>query len=367
MEIYNQQSMAFISLLKKMARQLIIQEMGLMMGRERVHFQGYTYSLKFVVFEGQSQLGFFNHQLYVIGINSELMHMGESEFVLDVLRHELAHFYTHLLYGQVQSHGEAFRSVCDRLGWAHAAKAQVAWPSIPAHNTSGEKIVQKVQKLLQLATSSNQHESQLAMARANELMIRYNLESISEEKSENFECYVLKIFECKRKNAKAQVIYDIVEKFFVTPVFSHGTDLCYLEVVGERANVLLAQYIAQFLKREVDLLWWSAKKSNPTLKGTAAKNSFFRGIALGYVEKLEQLQVKSITKTQFGLIKMKNAQLVDMAYGSRLRSSVATRALAQHREALGLGKKAGMAMNIQRPIEHQERRGQRRLLSWQIS
>jgi hypothetical protein len=86
-----------------------------------------------------------------------------------------------------------------------------------------------------------------------------------------------------KKNALMTAIYEILTHFLVKPVLFYGRAEVRLEAAGTRAQIELAQYVADFLKLELERLW---KQQN--LRGLRAKNSFYTGVARGYSEKLTQ-------------------------------------------------------------------------------
>ena len=60
----------------------------------------------------------------------------------------------------------------------------------------------------------------------------------------------------------------------------------YLELIGERNNVLCAEYIAHFLDKSFEKLY-AKEKMKRTVSGTRAKNSFMLGIADGFIGKIK--------------------------------------------------------------------------------
>ena len=69
-----------------------------------------------------------------------------------------------------------------------------------------------------------------------------------------------------------------------------ATKLDRIEVTGSRTNVELADYVANFLDQELERLFSVYQKEHSDLKGQRAKNSFFKGMAEGYVEKIKKTQ-----------------------------------------------------------------------------
>ena len=116
------------------------------------------------------------------------------------------------------------------------------------------------------------------------------------------ETVVLRVLEKKRSSAKLQAIADILRTFFVYPIFNHGKGILYLEIIGDRVNVEVAEYVAHFLDNQFEILWKEGRKKDPHLKGAASKNSFFRGLAKGY-QKKEAPQIKGLIRIEKQLLK----------------------------------------------------------------
>lgn len=276
MEIfYSNTILTFLKKVRKLAKTILIEEMGLQVGRSRLYYKTSSYPLNFVVFDHPSRLGYFTSSHYEIGIN-KLFLLDNEEEIKNLLRHELAHYMTYLEYGEhVPSHGKEFRSICKRYGWP----TEIARAQIPIEKAvKNHRIAEKVRKLLSLAESHHTKEAKSATLKAKELLLKYNLSSLEVEE----EMVVKRIFEQKRSSAKLQAIAEILRTFFVYPIFNHGEKTLYLEIIGERVNVEVAEYVAHFLGAHFEELW---KTRESPLKGLAAKNAFFRGIAKGFLSK----------------------------------------------------------------------------------
>jgi len=173
-----------------------------------------------------------------------------------------------------------------------------------------------------LASSDNPHEAELATIKANQLLLEHNL-SYLQEKSENDESFVVKrVIKSSRKSTKHDAIYTILQTFCVAPVLNYGNGYFYLEVTGDKTSVLLADYVANFLNYELDILWKAAQKENPQIKGLSAKNSFLRGVAQGYIMKINQEKSKNANSHDLVLIENNLLRQKSIAY-PRLHGSSA--------------------------------------------
>src|SRR5579859_1751622 len=103
--------------------------------------------------------------------------------VVEVLKHEMAHQYVHEILGERSEapHGPAFRDACARLGVDPRASGMPAGTAVAGRGEpdSGEdKTITRISRLLALAESPNRHEAEAAMAAAQRLMLKHNLEVV---------------------------------------------------------------------------------------------------------------------------------------------------------------------------------------------
>lgn len=349
MRVYSSTLNAFCTRLKAEVKTILMDEMGIEVKRSRFLFNGYLYPFSIVTFESPKQLGYFSSENYQIGINKNLVYLAKPEVLKNILRHELAHLYIYLTKGPTsQAHGTSFREVCKKFGWG--SEVSSAYSDISEENNLSsapefEKILKKVEKLLNLAESSNQHEATLATAKANELLMKYNLELFeSGANDQEEEVFVKNIFEAKRTNVQMNALYEIISNFYVQPVINRTKKKVYLEVIGGKVNVELADYLAKFFTSEFERLY---KASG--LKGVTAKNSFIRGIAEGFNKKINEQKSKdqNIKKELVKLDQVLKSQ-VKMVYG-RMGSSTSSSTKTDH-QARALGLKAGSELKVKKGI-----------------
>jgi hypothetical protein len=286
--------------------------MNLKMERSRIFYKGILYPLNIVVFEDNSRLGYFDSRSYELGLSKKLMYTAQDEVLKNILRHELAHFMCYLVFGPQVLHGEEFHDVCRNFGWG--SEVYGAYANIENENANvvdpnekTEKLLARLKKLLALASSENVHERELATLKANQLLLEHNLDLTKTTEAKEETVYVKRVLESSRKSTKHVAIYEILKTFFVSPVFNHGRGIFYLEVIGDKTSVELADYVAHFLDHELEVIWKQTQKENPRLKGISSKNSFFSGVAKGYVEKIEKQKSTMATGTDLVAIE-KNIQ-----------------------------------------------------------
>ena len=335
--------------------------MGLQVYKSRFQWKRHLYPINLVVFERGNILGFFEPHGYQIGLSKRLLFGTKENLIKDILRHEMAHFWTYLEKGNMD-HGPDFREACKYFGWGETvSKATIDLDKENDKQESdlkAEKLVSKIQKLLSLAGSSNPHESEAATLKANELMINYNLERLRTTHPgihENEEtAYVKRVLHGKKNSAKYHAIYDILLLFMVKPIFNYGKDGFYLEVIGEKSNVLIAEYIAPYLNSELERLWKKQRELTPHLKGLSMKNSFMRGVAKGFKEKME-LNKKRILKDDKSLILLEDSlqKKVNLVY-PRLSHTTSQRGVGCQ-ESEYQGKASGKDLFIPRALSNKNK------------
>lgn len=350
MIVYDQTTIAFIQRTQELLKD-ILRNLSIEVRRSRFLYRGYLYPITVVVFEGK-EFGHFNAPYFQIGLNKKLIYSAKDSVLRDILKHELAHYLTHIEFGAVSPHGEEFKSVCERFGFPQEVAAATMNLDEANLNKEGdltsERILEKVKKLLQLAQSSNAHEAELATMKANALLLRHNLDQF-QSSAEEEALYLDRVLIQKRKDAKITAISDILQHFLVKTVFSMGKNSCTLEVFGTLTNVKLAKYVAEFLNRELDHLWEVSKKEH-ALQGLRAKNSFFLGVAKGFEQKMKtSAQSFSGSEQKALTVVKKDLDVKVRKIYSRLTSTYSGSRLDEH--AAGLGVQKGKNLSIRQGVE----------------
>lgn len=347
MIIYDSTTLAFIQKTEQMLRE-VLKDCGVSVRRSRFLWKNFLYPIHVVVFEGK-EWGHFNAPYFQIGLNRRLIWSAKDSVVRDVLRHELAHYFTLLEYGNVSPHGKEFHEICTCFGFPESVSA--ATMNLEEENLAkvgdlhSERILEKVKKLLSLAQSANAHEAELATIKANQLLLRHNLDYVEKEET----LYLDRLLARSRKDDKLTAIYEILRHFIVRPVISMGKGTVCLEVTGTKTNVTLARYVAEFLDRELDHQWELARKEHD-LSGLRAKNSFFLGMARGFDDKMKGVKEEFSPEDRTALVKVeKNLdENVRMIY--RRLGTVSSGRQTDH-EAREVGKEKGRNLSIRHGVE----------------
>jgi len=222
------------------------------------------------------------------------------------------------------------------------------------------KLLEKIKKLLSLATSDNENEAKLAAEKANELLLRHNLsrQHIDQISTESYEKGVLD--EKRRQSVEEKFIRMILCKFFFVQIittrkFSVERDarISVVEILGETTNVQIATYTYSFLLRKFRELWESFKTS--TGAETATKQSYYWGLYLGLSAQLESQKQKIVHEnidSNSNALVVVNAALdnfVNAQYAKLRRTSVSVGG-RHDGNAISAGKTDGGKIRINRGI-----------------
>lgn len=352
MIIYSSTIDKFLRKFFKKAKVILLEEMKLPVYKKRFEFQGKLYPLHIVCFEKPGVLGYFASENFQIGLSKSLISEPE-ERVLNVLRHELAHYYQFLLHGHaVRDHGPEYRAICRQFFWdekVSSAKEKISQRSVEIAAAETE-VLGKIKKLLALSNSENPHEAEAATIKANDLMAKHQLSSLPDLSEDSEDEYFLKrVLSAGRLNSKIQAIADIVETFFVASVFHQDQEGCHLEVLGSKEQVEIADYVAKFLSTEFETLYKKAKRDHG-LSGARAKNNFFLGIAKGYLNK-HQTDLAPVYQKSLVTSKQIQREVINRIYGGT-RSSYSKRSLDP--KAFGRGFRAANDLKVRKGLKQNQ-------------
>lgn len=256
--------------------------------------------------------GLWDPMTRTISISTDLIEAYPWDVVLEIFKHEIAHQITSELFRSDEAHGPNFRRACEMLGvsaWAARAEADMSHPIAPLAREAGdpadERLLKRVEKLLALATSGNEHEALLAMQRVQELYAKYNLDRIEQRRKDKLIYLTLKTGRKRIERYHYLVCSILNEHFFVQVI--HGSlydarelaDFKIIELLGTQENVLMAEYVYHFLLNQVRMLWEDYRRAHK--KRARAKSSFFLGVLSGFRDKLDRHREEAKARTDEAL------------------------------------------------------------------
>jgi hypothetical protein len=268
----------------------------------------------------KKRLGYWSPRRKEISLSRDLVMNHSWDAVLEVFYHEMAHQFAHQVFEAYSEtpHGPSFIKACYLL----RANPEASGTFPPLDDRLNEirlseqdKIMVRVKKLLALAQSKNRHEADSAMAKAHELISKYNIDIIEKNGHRQF----ISIFLGQPALRHTRDIYELaalLETFYFVkgiwiPSYVINKDKMgrVLEITGTIQNLKIASYIFDVVKNYIDSEWIKYNKN----KGLNfyRKTDFAVGIIRGFRRKLEcrQFSSKNPTTRIFALTKLKDYQL----------------------------------------------------------
>jgi hypothetical protein len=271
--------------------------------------------------------------------------------VVEVLKHEMAHQYVQEVLRETSQtpHGTAFRDTCRRLGIDARASG------VPDAHVSedDDRVIARIGRLLALAESPNQHEAEAAMAAAQRLMLKHNLDAVQSAAARNYAFLHLgrpsgRVSEHERLVAMILGKHFFVEAIWI-PVYRPlaGKRASVLEICGTRPNLATAEYVHGFLHQTAERLWQDHK----TARGIASdrdRRSYLSGVMTGFADKLSRQATKSRSE---GLVWVRDGDLD--GYFRRRHPYVRHVRHSGHKRttAWADGREAGHRIVLHRPVE----------------
>jgi len=218
---------------------------------------------------------------------------------VDVLKHEMAHqFAQEFLGGENESaHGPSFHEACRRLG--ANPRASGSYPPLDdvvlqeANSAHGpDRLISRVRKLLALAGSPNRNEADAAMAKAHELIGKYNLELAETQTTPDYVSICLGTPALRHSPEDHALARLLREFYFVRTIWIPAYIVerarvgRTLEISGARGNVRFAHYVHGFVEGFIARAWRDYSRGRRL--GPGGKRDFALGVLFGFREVLEK-------------------------------------------------------------------------------
>lgn len=355
MRVFSASIESFLERLTVLTKEILREDFRVPIGRSRFRTaDGWSWPILLVAIDDPKRLGYFDASDLTIGIHKRLMYSAKDRVLKDLLRHELAHYFVYTQHHasdfDISPHGPEFQTICDRYGLTSEVRRTsidlCAENEAIAGELKNEAVIARFQRLMSLAESDNEHEAALAVLRANELMVKHNLEASAAKGAEpgEIEYCVRIVIPCKRSSPRTSAIAEILSEFLVYPVQVSGG----LEVTGTRANVENAEYIASYLNKALASAWRRARTAEP--KKRLREKPFMAAAAAAYLEKLRSSKSRLSPRDQKSLVVL--TRELEWAgrgvYGGRLHTSTSSYRTCGASTAHGAS--AGRALEIRRGV-----------------
>lgn len=301
--------------------------------------------------DSTAQLGCWSAAERVLWLSRELLPRHGWGVVVEVLKHEMAHQFVDEVVGfHHEGHGVAFQEVCRQRGIdGRAAGVPLGAPPEAADH----RMLERVAKLLALAKSPNEHEAQAAMAAAQRLMLKHNIDSVARRVG------VTHSFRHLGKPSGRVAEYErilaaiIGEHFFVeviwVPVWRplEGKRGSVLEICGTLENLELAEYVHGFLLQTSERIWREYRRSR-RLGSNAERRTFLAGVMAGFRDKLAREKKKH---REEGLVWVGDGDLERYFRQRHPRVRMTRYACGQRSDAYSHGREAGGQIVLHRGVQ----------------
>jgi len=226
-----------------------------------------------------------------------------------------------------------------------------------------EAILSKIKKLLALATSDNENEAAIAAAKAQTLLIEYNisqeeLDSFNDAKSEK----VIQVQADGKNRHNRSAWYDhlayTVAKANLCNLLVSGSGVIW---IGKKTNIEVAQYIFENLVRDLsricDTAWGIILKiqkldpTQPKVHGKIWKNNFYHGANQSISDRLRAnlVQLKAADNVM-ALVVRNDIELNEYMHVNYPRLGHISTHYNSNRSGFDAGKSAGRSVQFGRGL-----------------
>ncbi|MCP4672490.1 MAG: DUF2786 domain-containing protein [Desulfobacula sp.] len=253
----------------------------------------------------KAQLGSWSEEKREICLSRSFVLNHPWDAVQEVLIHEIAHqFVAEILKVKNEApHGPSFQHACHLL--RANPKASGNYKPLQCRlekelNHSQDRIMLRIKKLMALAESHNQHEAESAMAKSRELIKKYNIDILKQNKKRWFRSIFVGKPALRHFREAYYLSHLLIDFYFVKGlwvsayVLEKGKMGRVLEISGTVRNLKIASYVYDFVNNYIDAKWCEYNKEKQLNR--YRKTDFAIGIIEGFRSKLEtQEQVEQPT------------------------------------------------------------------------
>ena len=244
----------------------------------------------------QHQLGSWHALKREISISRNFAFSQSWDTIREVLIHEMAHQLADEVLGGYHetAHGSAFQQACKML--RANPKASGRFPNFKIKNQDAgsncrHRLLRQVKKLMSLSNSKNKHEAAAAMAKAHELILKYNLPLLKRQQTVSFTTVFLGKPALRHYREDYLLAHLLMEFYFVeglwvaSYVLNKGKMGRVFEISGTSTNVEIAAYVYDCVHNYIENQWKSFSAGQKL--GRYQKSDFATGIITGFHQKLD--------------------------------------------------------------------------------
>ena len=309
----------------------------------------------------QKTLGRWLQETHEISLSRSFVFNHPWDAVREVLVHEMAlQFADEVLVAHGEPpHGPKFQQACHLL--RANPRASGNYPPLDERIArespdSEDKIMVKVKKLMALAESQNQHEAELAMAKAHALIAKHNLDVFAGSDIRDFATVFLGKPALRHFREEYHLSKLLLDFYFVYGIWvpayvvEKGKMGRVLEISGTISNIQIACYVHDFVRNFIDSQWEQYNRGKGLNR--YRKTDFAVGIVQGLRSKLDsQRNYRTGAESGRALMEIEDPLLVEYAaYRYPRTRNVGRRRVTQDQRVLKEGIKVGKELVISRGI-----------------
>ena len=221
-----------------------------------------------------------------------------------------------LAVGSEPPHGPCFKKACQQLRADPAVSG--SYRLLDDGTSKGVKIREdtmmvRIRKLMSLAQSQNQHEAEAAMAKAHELVEKYNIDLVRLDQHRKFVSIFLGKALLRHFREEHQLAV-LLQKFYYvygiwvsSYVIEKGKMGRVLEISGTEKNVQIASYVYDFVNLFIAGQWREYNRDKGLNR--YRRTDFALGVLQGFSRKLERQSQQRRPDKVYGLVKTEDPLL----------------------------------------------------------
>jgi predicted SprT family Zn-dependent metalloprotease len=316
----------------------------------------------FAIKDLKTQWGNWSAQKREISLSRQLVHNYPWDSIRDVLLHEMAHQIAQQIFGAAAeiSHGPAFKRACQILRINHCASADYRPLQDrllqDVFSNQHDKRMLRIKKLLALAESKNIFEAEAAMAKAHELIAKYNIE-LNRHTDERQFISVFVGFPALRHHREdyhlANLLLDfyLIRGIWVTAyVIAKGKMGRVLEISGTAQNIKIAEYVHDFIRQFIGAQW--LKYNDQKRLNRQRRTDFSVGIIEGFRDKLQSSTMAKKENKDIYAVMKKGDPLLERYFKYKYPRTASVKSSRSHqdsrvlRDGIKIGNKLVIAKGI---------------------
>ncbi len=318
-----------------------------------------------------------------ISISSELIKNHTWDKVIMILKHEMAHQIVDEHFKVREHHGPWFKKAAQMLGidsFARISDLDLSSYSLEkieqALSDEDMRLLRRVEKLLSLANSANEHEALLAMKKVRELYQNYDFDYFGLLAEKNHICKTIITGKKRLPRHYSLLAVLLNEHFQVRVIFSHLYDakkldtFQTLQILGASHHVSIADYVFSFLLSRLESEW-RQHGLNYQQSSRRTQADFYFGIIQGFKQKLASLDQTPSADKDSKVLSQKNALMIQIDHDAdqyvkfkfpRLRKTTFSTSTTDQ-TAVQEGMRRGRSINLSKAISQSDLSGSPKYLS----